>query len=172
MKNNGSPMEVIEDLYNTHYRYMLNFLLRLTPDRQLAEDIVQEVFSNLLTHPETMLKVRNIQSFLITSARNRLIDHYRKKKRSLLQDGQMMERLLIDQYSASRIPERKEIQEILLKLPREYSFVLIARDYYGYSYQEIADLLGISLENAKTRIFRARKSFLKHFREADKDDRF
>ncbi|REJ16310.1 MAG: hypothetical protein C6W57_09385 [Caldibacillus debilis] len=98
MKNNENPMEVIEDLYNTHYRYMLNFLLRLTPDRQLAEDIVQEVFSNLLTHPETMLKIRNIQSFLITSARNRLIDHYRKKKRSLLQDGQMMERLLIDQY--------------------------------------------------------------------------
>lgn len=170
MKNKESPIEVIEDIYNIYYQYILNFLLSLTSDKQLAEDIIQEIFSKILLHPETILDVRNIQSFLITSAKNQLIDHYRKKKPSLLHDDQAIEKLLIDNYSTNKFLEMNEINEILLKLPSKYSFVIIARDYYGYSYQEISDLLAISLVNVKSRIFRARKLFLEYYQEVNKGE--
>ncbi|MBD1380749.1 RNA polymerase sigma factor [Metabacillus arenae] len=170
MKNRESPIEVIEDIYNKHYQYIFHFLLSLTTDKQLAEDIIQEVFSKILLQPEKILEINNIKSFLIKCAKNQLIDHYRKKKPSLFKDDQAIERLLVDNYSANKILEVNEINEILLKLPSKYSFVIIARDYYGYSYQEISDFLEISLVNVKSRIFRARKLFLTYYQEVNNGD--
>ncbi|MGG3625464.1 RNA polymerase sigma factor [Bacillus gobiensis] len=168
MKKRESPFEVIEDIYNKHYQYLLNFLLSFTSDKQLAEDIIQEVFSKMLLQPEKVLLINNFKSFLVRSAKNRLIDHFRKKKPSLFKDDQEIENLMVDHYSTKQFVEFSEINEILLKLPSKYSIVIIARDYHGYSYQEISDFLDISLVNVKSRIFRARKLFLKYYHEVNK----
>lgn len=168
MKNRESPIEVIEDIYNNYYQYLLNFLLSLTTDKRLAEDIIQEVFSKMLLQPEKVLNINNVKSFLVRSAKNQLIDHYRKKKPTLLKDGQEIEKLLVDHCSTNQLDEINVINDILLKLPSKYSFVIIARDYHGYSYQEISDILDISLVNVKSRIYRARKLFLKYYHEVNK----
>jgi RNA polymerase sigma-70 factor (ECF subfamily) len=170
MKNKESPFEAIERIYHEHYPYLLNFLLSFTSDKQLAEDIIQDVFSKMLLQPDKIVTIANFKSFLVRSAKNQLIDHYRKKKPTLLTNDQEFEKLLVDRYSANQFVERNEIYEILLKLPSKYSFVIIARDYHGYSYQEISDFLDISLVNVKSRIFRARKLFLKYYQEVNKSD--
>lgn len=57
---------LIEKEYTMNYSYLKNFLVKLTNDQNLAEDVVQEVFSRLLKEPEKILEVQYIKSWLVS----------------------------------------------------------------------------------------------------------
>lgn len=83
----NNPLEIIERIYKAHYVYLHNFLMGLTKDDELADEIIQELFAKLLLQPQMIQDVGYMKSWLVKSAKNTLIDHYRKKTPDLLDGG-------------------------------------------------------------------------------------
>lgn len=95
MKKNN-PFEAIEEIYIAHYSYLKNYLLKLTKDEEVANDIIQELFSKILKDPVRISQVQHIKIWLIKAIKNTLLDYYKKKKPELLHDENLIEDLLIN----------------------------------------------------------------------------
>lgn len=80
----------------------------------------------------------------------------------MLQDENIIETLLVDNYT----PEvsatiNNELETILGKLSTSEKAIIIAKEYYGYDYNEISNLLNIPVSTIKSKVFRMRKRMIK-----------
>lgn len=159
VKNN--LFQQIEVIYEAHYLYLKNFLIGLTKNDALAEDIIQELFAKILTSPNRILEVTYMKSWLVQSAKNTLIDHYRKKKPSLLKDNEVIESLLINHFTPEEATVQSEqLASLLDTLSTREKAILLAKEYYGYSYEEMSELFNLPVPTLKSRIFRMKKKFI------------
>ena len=78
MKMNN-PFEAIEEIYIAHYPYLRYYLLKLTKDEEVADDIIQKLFSKILKDPARISQVQHIKSWLIKASKNTLLDYYKKR---------------------------------------------------------------------------------------------
>ncbi len=157
-----NPFVLIDAIYHEHYVYLRNFLIGLTKDDDVADDIIQELFAKILVSPSSVTKVNYMRSWLIRGAKNTLLDYYKKKKPELLQNENIIESLLVDNYT----PEvsttiNHELMTVLDKLSTTDKAIIIAKEYYGYDYQEISELLNIPVSTIKSKVFRMRKRMIK-----------
>ncbi|WP_419893514.1 RNA polymerase sigma factor [Oceanobacillus kimchii] len=157
-----NPFVLIEQIYNEHYVYLRNFLIGLTKSDVIADDIIQELFTKILISPIRVTEVNYMRSWLITGVKHTLLDYYKKKKPELLQDENIIETLLVDNYT----PEisttiNNELETILGKLSTTDKAIIIAKEFYGYDYQEISELLNVPVNTIKSRVFRVRKRMIK-----------
>ncbi|WP_336046629.1 RNA polymerase sigma factor [Solibacillus ferritrahens] len=157
-----NPLVLIEEIYNEHYAYLRNFLIGLTKSDVIADDIIQDFFTKILVSPSVVTEVKYMKSWLITGVKNTLLDYYKKKKPELLHDENIIETLLVDNYT----PEvsatiNNELEMVLSKLSTSEKAIIIAKEYYGYDYNEISDLLNIPVSTIKSIVFRMRKRMIK-----------
>ena len=142
-----------------------NFIRRHVADTSDAEDIVQEVFYELLEAYRLMKPVEHVTAWLFRVARNRMIDLFRKKKPESLNepafssdDGDML--LLEDMLpSAEASPEAAYARNMLLdaledaieELPEAQREVFIAHELTGLSFKEISAETGVSVNTLLSR---------------------
>ncbi len=151
-------MDSIEWFYREHARAVFAFLLSLSRDRTLAEDLTQDTFVKA-TRSLSGFRGGNPRSWLFTIARSVFIDHTRKRRpepaemvdRPADVDQGLEERVLID-VTLSRLPERQRMALLLV-------------DHAGLSYAEMADVVGTSPEAAKGLLHRARLNFRTAYKE-------
>lgn len=157
-----NPLVLIEEIYNEHYAYLRNFLIGITKSDELADDIIQELFTKILVNPTRVLKVNYMKSWLAKGAKNTLLDHYKKKRPQLLNDENIIESLLIDNHTPEvEMLINNQLETILGKLSSTDRAVILAKEYYGYDYQEINELLNIPISTLKSKVFRMRKQMVK-----------
>jgi len=138
---------------------LLGFIRKRVDNEEDARDIMQDVFYQLTSGFEDIRQVRSLSSWLFTVARNRITDHYRKKKALRLDDqvltvGQgsddgplMLEDIL---PSLSRSPEEElmreviweTIEEALDQLPEAQRDVFVLNEFEDMSFKEISALTG------------------------------
>ena len=147
----GSKLAQLEkDLYS--------FTHRFTRDREESADLVQDTFLKALKYRNQFKQDYNLKGWLFTIMRNTFINHYRKKKRS----GYFSQTFSFQSigYPNSQLPETHlEYQDLVRPVHNLRKELQIPFQMHcdGYSYQEIADQLGIPLGTVKNRIFQARK---------------
>lgn len=160
MKN--KPLELIEQMYNAHYAYLRNYLIGFTRSHEEADDVIQELFSKILRNPQSVLEIENVRGWLVTSVRNTFLDFYRKKRPELLKDEKIMEHLLVSAHTPEDdVLFKNQMERYLEGVSSTDQAIFIAKEYYGYKYEEISELLNISVPNLKSRIFRMRKKMIK-----------
>lgn len=80
----------------------------------------------------------------------------------MLQDENIIETLLVDNYTPEvRTTINNELETILGKLSTTEKAIIIAKEYYGYDYNEINELLNIPVSAIKSQVFRMRKRMIK-----------
>ena len=143
-----------------------NFIRRRVADREDAEDILQDVFYELVEAYRMMKPVEQVTAWLFRVARNRITDLFRKRGREALrnepakntEDGEMLqlEDLLPSPdagpdaaYARSVLLE--EVGAALDELPDEQREVFIGHELMGYSFKEIAAQTGVSLNTLLSR---------------------
>lgn len=141
---------------------MFRFALRFLGQTQDAEDVIQDVWMKFLQrHPSDALI--QIEAWCMQAVKNRCLDllrhrEVRQKAAKLLQgsaqqaDGQPADHRITFQEA------RWQLDRALAQLPLKQRMVVQLRDLEEYAYQDIADILGISLEDVKVSLFRARKT--------------
>jgi RNA polymerase sigma factor (sigma-70 family) len=143
-----------------------NFIRRRVPDRDDAEDVLQDVFYELVEAYRMVKPVEQVTAWLFRVARNRITDLFRRKNREALRnepapitaDGEM---LPLEEWlpSPDAGPDAAYAQGVLLEeldaaldeLPDEQREVFIAHELMGYSFKEIASQSGVSVNTLLSR---------------------
>jgi RNA polymerase sigma factor (sigma-70 family) len=143
-----------------------NFIRKRVADRGDAEDVLQDVFYELVEAYRMMKPVEQVTAWLFRVARNRITDLFRRKKReamrnepaTITEDGDLLqlEDLLPSPdagphavYARSVLLE--ELEAALDELPDDQREVFIAHELMGYSFKELAAQTGMSVNTLLSR---------------------
>lgn len=144
---------------------LFRMALRMTMQREEAEDIVQEVMIKLWNNRDNWHNIENIESYAMTICRNLTLDHLRKTSASLLVSTEDTELPALNpqQNPYDQIYAKEQLQYIhnlLSQLPEKQRMCMHLRDFEGKNYKEIAEIMQITEDQVKVNIFRAR-NFIK-----------
>ncbi len=131
-----------------------NFIRKRVPGESDAEDILQDVFFELLEAYRLMKPVEQVGAWLFRVARNRITDFFRKKKPEALDDGEafVLEDLLPSPEAAyARSVLLEELDAALDELPEEQRDVFVAHEIQGRSFKELAAETGLSVNTLLSR---------------------
>lgn len=164
-----------------------NFIRSRVPDPSDAEDILQDVFFELVAAYRLMKPVEQVGAWLFRVARNRIIDRFRKRKpetvrlgESKAEEGALSLEELLPSSDAS--PEAAfvrnvlmdEIGEALAELPPEQREVFIANEIEGHTFAEIAQETGTSINTLLSRkryaVLHLRRHLREVYQEFDKEE--
>lgn len=144
--------EIIQNFYSQLKKYLIGKI----KNRELAEDIVQEVMLKVITAHQKNLQVKNLKAWLYQISRNTLIDYYRKNANVIQENEDYLKDTLYSLQEESFSPIDYLIPMINL-LPDKYSKPLMLSDIDNMPQSEIAEKLALSLSATKMRIQRGRK---------------
>jgi RNA polymerase sigma factor (sigma-70 family) len=142
-----------------------NFIRRRVPDPADAEDIVQEVFYELVEANRLLMPIEHVTGWLFRVARNRITDLFRKKRPETFSDASVEdedgERLQIEDLlpSPDAGPEALYVRNLLLdelelaldELPDEQREIFVAHELEGRSFKELSAESGVSLNTLLSR---------------------
>jgi len=171
----------IENLFKTDRKKFLGFIRQRVRSQEEAEDILQDVFTNVLAASANVQKpIENIASWVFTAVRNRIIDSYRKKRAETFSDMQTpgqaedgvdsFENFLGDYVTTPETDLMRKtiwesVQEGLAELPPEQRDVFVRNEFEGISFREMSEETGV---NINTLLARKRYAVL-HLRKRLKD---
>jgi len=153
-------VERIGVLFDRHHRMLFNFFLRLTANRSLSEDLVQDVFFRMLKYRQTYQGATNFTAWMYQIARNAHIDHLRKRRLEVVPDTEPVwdDMAASDPDPEQRLGRSQEIgllRQALARLPIEKREVLVLSRFQNLKYNEIAEILNCEANAVKVRVFRA-----------------
>lgn len=146
------------DDFLPYYKFAKNQAHKISNNRELAEDIVQDVFLKLYRKNISLIGHKNLKGYLTIAIRNQYLDHYSKSKKMKFND--------IEDYSNDFFvnPHGELLSDDLKTaigcMPETLSQPLILHAIYGYLDPEVASILDIPIGTVKNRLFRA-KAFLR-----------
>lgn len=158
---------LLDELIVRYQHRLLRYLLFLTGNREMAEDLFQEVWMRVLTRGGQFNGKARFETWLFTIARNLVIDHKRKRTMASLDElfevGNDDDRPIsfevpdnhpspLDHFST--IEDRAQIAEALLQLDTLYREVLVLRFHEELTLEEIAKVTEAPLSTVKSRLYR------------------
>lgn len=145
-------------LLQMHYLAVKKYLVSVTFDRTLAEDLTQETMIRAIQRISQFGGRSQFTTWLIAIATNLYMDWLRRQKRERRLEEQVAGALRLEQADLNPGGEIRDLMERLHELPRDVSLPLILKHYYGYAYEEIAEWMAIPVGTVKSRIFNAIRS--------------
>ena len=142
----------MERLYARHSPALYSFCLYQSGDRIASDDIVQESFLKLITQRAANTIIRSVRNWLLVTARNLMLNGLRGSPCQSL-DHIPDRYLAVDNDHDTMLT----IRRILSNLTADEREILLLREHQGYSIREIAEILCLSEENVRVRLFRIRK---------------
>lgn len=148
------------EVYEQYHDRIRGFILSTVKNRWVADDLIQETFLRVLQKMDQVRDQEKLSAWIFRIAANLCQDYFRSNKRNLIPfeddgaglPGESSLEKQVEQYELSLW-----VQERIKLLPEPLRQVIFLCDIKQESYREAADLLGISLENLKVRLHRARK---------------
>lgn len=149
------PMD--EDDFRAFYdrtsRSVWAYLSRMTGDRQLAEDLLQETYYRFLRAAAAYENESHRRNSLYLIATNLVRDAHRRKRDVV----PLEEHTQVDERTAERTESRTDLTRAMSRLKPEQRALLSLAYGQGASHAEIADALGLKPASIKSLLFRARR---------------
>ena len=151
------------EIHDQFYERVRKFILASVRDESAADDLVQEAFIKIQQNLDGVRDPGKVSSWVFRIAHNLCQDYFRIQKK-LSSHEEIHEGLInLQETPLQKKMEQGEmsqcVQDQLNLLPESLRSVLIFSDVMEFSQQEIADILGLTVENVKVRLHRARKRF-------------
>lgn len=172
---------LLDQLIARYQHRLLRYLLFLTGNREMAEDLFQEVWMRVLIRGAQFNGKARFETWLFTIARNLLIDLRRKRTMLSLdelfeaggEDDKPMAFEVPDQEPGpfdrmAIVEDRQQVAAALLKLDTLYREVLVLRFHEELSLEEIAKVTRAPLSTVKSRLYRGMASIKPHLEQSQK----
>lgn len=148
-------------------RRLYGVAFRLTGNAQEAEDFVQETLLRLWMRREQLGEMNNAEAYCITVLRNLFKDRYRKSD-PLVPDVTPEDLPLTSEDDIGKRIEQSEasdqVKQLIVQLPLQQRQIITMHDLEEWSYDEIAGLTGLTVNNIRVLLSRARKTIRQQFR--------
>lgn len=150
------------ELITYYYPFVLKYLLKITHNKELSEDLVQETFLKMIKNMDSYnISSSSFSTYLISIAKHSYIDYLRTNKEKSQED--------IDAYtnkiSSEEIYFKNENYNYLMneinKLPKNQKEAIILKYIKGYNLEDIALYQKVNSKTIKSRLFEARKKLKK-----------
>lgn len=158
---NKGDRQAFEKVYWMYHKPMLTLAHRYLKDYQLAEDAVQDVFSKLWIKRADISSDRSLRGFIFTALRNHVLNMVKIHKRRILRQFEYSE---INKTASQSTDERviyseteKVVEKGMTALPDGKKLVFQLKSLQGYSNQEVAEHLGISVHTVRSQFQKANK---------------
>jgi RNA polymerase sigma-70 factor (ECF subfamily) len=140
---------------------LYGFALSLAHDRSVAQDLVQETYVRAFAAPHRAEPGENLRGWLFTILHNVWRNELRRRKPAALEDAPALAQGLVapgDDALArlSRLQTRERLQRAMAALPESFREVLVLRCVEGFSYRDLASILGCPAGTVMSRLARAR----------------
>lgn len=153
-------------LYQKYKKPIFSYVYYLCGDSNLAEEICQDVFFKVYLNLGRFQGKSSFKTWIYRIARNTYLDYVKAQQKKLAHRTVELEHHLVAEGLG---PEehvlKRELSEtvgrVLCQLDDKYRTLLILRDIQNLSYKEICQVTGLSLNNVKVGIYRARREFRK-----------
>ena len=153
--------EALGELVDRHKDAMVNYLTRLTGSRDRGEEVAQEAFLRLFQSAPRYREEGRLVPYLFRIATNLVRSAERRERRFRIVQGFLSSNGHAEAPAAQlhllRQEERRMLARALGELPLRYRVPLVLAAVEGWSYQEIATLLGCREGTVKSRIARGRE---------------
>jgi RNA polymerase sigma-70 factor (ECF subfamily) len=146
---------------------LFRLAMRIVQNREEAEDIVQDTLMKLWSQQAEWAEIQNIETYTLTMCRNLALDRLEKKERQNL----TLNEAIHDQADNAPAPDDQLIsrqqhdlaRQLIDQLPEKQRTTVQLRDIEGMTYQEIADVMGITVADVKVNLFRGRQKLRESF---------
>jgi len=157
----GEKVPELEELYKDIKDKLYSYIMKLSGNSHIAEEIVQETFCRALE--QVLIGKKELNTAWFYTVAKHLYFNYIKKQNKLKYD----ENLDIEDENSANSPdsnliksdEAADIRKVLSQLKDNYREVLELREFKGLSYDEIGKVTGMSLVQVKVTLYRARIKF-------------
>lgn len=147
-------LQAFDRLYARHGKPLYAYFCRNCRGTGVAEELYQDVWLRVISSAKKYDGKGRFRSWLFTLAHNRLVDFYRSNENKV-----KMEELGPEQASVERVDKQveaslvaKRLDEMVQTLPLEQKTAFYLREESGFAIKDIAEIQGISLEAAKSRL--------------------
>ena len=153
-----------EQIVRQNWRKVFNVAYRFVGRHDEAEDLTQDIFLKIFRALQTFDRRANFQTWIISISRNLCIDHYRSVRKERETMARDVDAADLSPVARGRGPhgqlEQRDLRDLirtaLAELPPTLREAVMLRDLQEFSYQEIADRLGLPEGTVKSRINRGR----------------
>jgi RNA polymerase sigma-70 factor (ECF subfamily) len=161
------------ELVHRFERPVFSLIYRMVRDRELAEDLSQDVFVRTFNNLDRYDRSYKFSSWLFKIAYNLTVDHLRRRELPTISVHGAPDAVTPDRQEATSLtleseeeaPDDRlvakelagELEEAIAELREDYRTAILLRHVEGRSYEEIAEIMEIPLGTVKTYIFRARR---------------
>jgi RNA polymerase sigma factor (sigma-70 family) len=159
------PDQRISEVVKREQSRLRNFIRRRVPDPRDVEDILQDVFYELVQANRLLMPIEHVTGWLFRVARNRITDLFRKKMPESFSDTEVTsedgELLQLEDLlpSPDAGPEALYVRHVLLdelelavdELPEEQRAVFVAHELEGRSFKDMAAATGVSVNTLLSR---------------------
>ncbi len=150
-------------LHDQYYHRVRKFIQASVKNESIADDLAQETFIKIQENLDQLRDPAKISSWIFSIAHHLCQDHFRNLKKSSPREDLNDELVNLEETPVQKKLEQGEmsqcVQDKLSLLPESQRSVIILAEVMDFSHQEIADILGLTVENVKVRLHRARKRF-------------
>jgi RNA polymerase sigma-70 factor, ECF subfamily len=158
----SGDVDAFEMVYRAHAIAVHALCLRMSGDRAVARDLVQDVFVRAWERLPSFRGQSSLATWLHRLAVNVVLEKWRSAKRDALRmiddpDGVAFDAPMVQ----TDLDSAMEIEGAMARLPAGARAVFVLHEIEGYSHEEIAVMTGIAPGTARTQLFRARRALAK-----------
>jgi RNA polymerase sigma-70 factor (ECF subfamily) len=157
----GGAREAFAQLVERYWDRLYRWLCHLAHDKHLAEDLAQEAFVKALGALQSFRAGSNFQAWLFKIAHNAFANQFRSRKR---RRQAFPEDLQANDYGPVEQAMSKETLQLLARavgrLPNDFRSAFLLRVEEGMSFQAIGEVLEVTEETARWRVFKARQKLM------------
>ena len=159
-------------LYERYHRQLYRFLYNMTRQKELSEDLVQNIFIKMLKYNEGFLGYGEFKTWMYRIARNTVYDHFKKVKKTPAHTDvtDYETRIAGEQSTDAQIEKEQELKLLgyaMEKLSAENRELLILCRFQELKYHEIAQILNTTEGAVKVRIHRALNQLKSNYMKID-----
>lgn len=176
-RSRNGDIEAFEELIKSYEKRIFNIALKMVGNREDASDVAQEVCIKIFKSIDKFKENSSFSTWVYRITSNVCIDQARKRRNNIISlaaasdDGEYEIPIANEDKLPEEIVESRELSKMVKsyihKLVPEQRIIIVMRDIYGYSYEEIANILGVSMGTVKSRLNRARGTLKDKIKNAE-----
>ena len=149
----------VAEIFETYSGEIFKYSMSLLKNSQDAQDAVQEVFVKFIQNRHSFRGDCSVKTWLLIITRNYCYKQLSGRHKTNLS----LDENLLRVYDPN-IDIKISLSDALEKIGKEEFELIYLREYAGHSYQEIAQILDISIDNVKVKLFRVREQLRKYLK--------